>query len=186
VAARGVVLVAGLLVLGASLADPGKPASAQARRAEKLVPVALLWATRDSVQRSAEADVALPVDQWLATGRVTSVSHATLVRVGEVRIRAWFFKSLCAAGEAVEVSCGVNFIREVTSAGEYAGPIIYGSNEATIAWQAAPSLSVSFSPDENPCSPQADARQGQEYDTYDFSQSPRTTGPHDEATLHVI
>jgi hypothetical protein len=78
-------------LLGGAVGSVGPAAAAAGHRAPTAHSV---LAVRPRAGQ-ASATVFLPVDQWLATGRVTSVSSATVVRVGDVRVRAWFFKPSC-------------------------------------------------------------------------------------------
>jgi hypothetical protein len=80
----------------------------------------------------------------------------------------------------------VEFTREVTSAGQDPGESILGANQARIAWRPAPSLSVLFAADEVACGQTASARQGQEYDTYVFAQTPRLTADKHNAAISVL
>ena len=99
----------------------------------------------------------LPLDQWLATGRISAATGTTVVRSGDMLARAWYFKKVCPT----RGSCYGEFIRQLSGAGAQSANI-----------EAIPGEAIaSFSPTIVPCSPGATA-EGTEHDVYRWRQAP--------------
>lgn len=64
--------------------------------------------------------------------------------------------------------------------------MVYGANESKIHWRAAPALAARFAPTSPRCGPKVAEGEGEERDTYTFSQSPDVIGTDGPATVSVI
>src|ERR1700690_3498115 len=114
---------------------------------------------------------ALPLDQWLATGRIYVAAGTNVVRTGDVLVRAWYFKKVCPAHGA----CSGQFIRQLSGGGAQTTNIQEGPG---IADASFPQTIVG-------CGPGA-ATQGTEHDVYSWRQAPdngRLDAVHEDATF---
>jgi len=98
------------------------------------------------------AGLALPLDQWLATGRVSSATGTNVVHAGDVLVRAWYFKKVCPA----HGQCQGQFIRQLSGGGAQVANIV----------ELAHLESASFPSTVVPCGGGAKPTQGTEHDSY--------------------
>jgi hypothetical protein len=96
----------------------------------------------------------LPLDQWLATGRVTVAVGTKTVHQGEVFVRAWYFeRGACSR-------CSARFIRSLSDGGAQSANLYDFPTLAT----------ASFSPTTVPCG--TGTAQGSEHDIYTLRRPP--------------
>jgi hypothetical protein len=140
-------------------------------RARKAVPAAILLAAvvgslglgmrsasaKTTAQATAVRGLSLPLDQWLATGRISAASGTNVVHAGDVLVRAWYFNKVCPA----HGSCYGQFVRQLSGGGAQSANIQAFPSEAT----------ASFPPTIVACSPGATA-QGTEHDSFSWRQAP--------------
>jgi hypothetical protein len=114
----------------------------------------------------------LPLDQWLATGHITTVTATSAVHAGDVLVRAWFFEEVCHAADP----CGGRFVRQLSGGGAQAAEIQEIPGAAT----------ASFAPTIVPCGSGTASKQGTEHDVYSWRTSPvggRLRGVQERSTF---